>query len=199
MTIENMIVTLNRLPEIKAVVDTGTDLVTLFGFVLTAIAVLAGAGVSAFIYKRTASNQMTLAKAVAIKESRQAWINELRDTCADYVAAICTMQIHTESDGNNKEFIQIVNSHDPSAAAAFVDSWGAEKRTLMMSVFSLGAKIQFLSNPDEPVFQKLLAVVQRAADEVGVSLGGAAKACEEIISLTQRILKAEWERAKRME
>jgi len=199
VTIENMIVTLNRLPEIKAVVDTGTDLVTLFGFLLTAIAVLAGAGVSAFIYKGTASNQMTLAKAVAIKESRQAWINELRDTCADYVAAICTMQIHTESDGNNKEFIQIVNSRDPSGAAAFVDSWGAEKRTLMMSVFSLGAKIQLLANPGEPVFQELLAAVQRAADEVSISKGGAAKACEEIISLTQRILKAEWERAKRME
>ncbi|WP_395602395.1 hypothetical protein AB4P97_08195 [Pseudomonas sp. A1230] len=199
MTIENVVMTLNRIPEIRAVVDSGTDWTVVLGFGLTIFAVLAGSWVSVSTYKKSVSSQEKLARAVAVKESRQNWINELRNTCADYIAAICIMQVHTESRDIHQSFIAKVDSHDPSAAATLVESWGVEKRRLMMSVFSLGAKIQLLSNPDEPAFQKLSAVVQRAADQVSISKGGAMEACEEIISLSQRIMKTEWERAKRME
>lgn len=199
VAIENLMVTLNQLPEIKAVVDTGTDLVTLFGFVLTAIAVIVGAWVSVFTYKRTASNQMALAKAVALKDSRQAWINDLRQACADYVAAIGLLQIHTESKQAHQIFIDKICDHDKPTAASLMASWEEEKRRLKLSALSLNAKIHLLSNPGEASFQELLTSVRRALEKAEIHEGGAIDTCGEIVNIAQVILKTEWERAKRME
>lgn len=199
MAIENLMVTLNRLPEIKAVVDTGTDLVTLFGFVLTAIAVIAGAWVSVFTYKRTARTQMTLAKAVAIKESRQAWINELRDTCADYVAAIGLLQIHADSKLVHETFISKVESHDKATAASMINAWQEEQRRMILSAYSLSAKIHLLSNPKEPAFQDLLASVQAALKSANNPGNAVFDNCGKIVEIAQGILKTEWDRAKKME
>ncbi len=199
VTIENMVMTLNRVPEIKAVVDTGTDWTVVFGFVLTIVAVIAGSWVSLATYKRSLISQEKLARAVALKDSRQSWINELRETCAEYVATIGLLQVHAESKEVHSVFIAKVDAHDQSAAANMVAAWAEENRRLMLSCLSLCAKIQLLSNPDEPAFQELMVPVRFALSKASSVDGGAINACEEIVLLTQRILKTEWERAKKME
>jgi len=136
---------------------------------------------------------------VALKDSRQSWINELRTTCADYVAAIGLLQTHAESKEIHQIFIAKIDAHDQSAAANLVASWAEENRRLMLSALSLCAKIQLLSNPDESAFQNLMTSVRYALEKANSVNGGAIKACEEIVLLAQKILKTEWERAKRME
>ena len=199
MTIENMVVTLNRVPEIRAIVDSGTDWTVLFGFVLTAVAVFAGAWVSVFTYKRTARNQVTLAKAVAIKESRQAWINELRNTCADYIAAIGLLQVHAQSKMAHQVFISNIDTHDKSVAANLMASWEEEKRRLLLSAYSLSAKIHLLSNPNETAFKELIVKVQAALKDANSLDNGVFDRCGEIVEMAQGILKTEWNRAKQME
>ncbi|WP_447759273.1 hypothetical protein [Pseudomonas moraviensis] len=199
VAIENLMVTLHQLPEIKAVVDTGTDLVTLFGFILTAVAVMAGAWVSVFTYKRTASNQMTLAKAAALKESRQAWINELRDTCADYVAAVGILQTPAQAKLAHQVFISKIDAHDKATAASLTASWEEKRRRLMQSAFSLSAKIHLLSNPKEPAFQGLLNEVQVALKNANTIENSVFDNCGRIVSIAQGILKTEWIRVKQME
>ena len=198
MTIENLVVTLNRVPEIRAIVDSGTDWTVLVGFALTALAVFAGAWVSIFTFKKTAHSQMILAKAVALKESRQAWINELRNTCAEYIAAIGMLQVHATGTEDHGAFIKLVKDHDPSAAAGLKDKWEGEKRTLIMTAFSLGAKIQLLSNPNEPDFEKLNAEVNSALKFASTPGSNVYDNCGRIVELAQQILKTEWNRVKEM-
>lgn len=199
MTIENMVVTLNRVPEIRAIVDSGTDWTVLAGFALTAVAVLVGAWVSIFTFKKTANNQMVLAKAVALKESRQAWINELRDTCSDYIAAIGLLQAHADGSEAHGAFIQIVKADDPATAAGLKETWEGEKRKLLMTAFSLSAKIQLLSNPKEPAFVQLATEVLSALEHASTPGGGVYGNCGRIVVLAQQILKIEWNRAKEMQ
>jgi len=199
LTIENMVVTLNRVPEIKAIVDSGTDLTVMFGFILTAIAVIVGAGVSIYTFKKTANSQMSLAKAVALKESRQAWINELRDTCADYIAAIALLQVHAIGTKSHGEFIQLVKDHDPAVAAGLKETWEGEKRKLMMTAFSLSSKIQLLSNPKEPDFVSLKDEVLSALTHASTPESVAYDNCGNIVEIAQKILKTEWNRVKEMQ
>lgn len=194
-----MVVTLNRVPEIRAVVDSGTDWTVVFGFALTAIAVLVGAWVSIFTFKKTANNQMILAKAVALKESRQAWINDLRDTCAEYIAAIGLLQAHATGAESHDAFIENVRAHDQAAAAGLKESWEAEKRRLLMTSFSLSSKIQLLSNPKEPAFVELTAEVLSALSSASTPGSDAYGNCSRIVVLAQQILKTEWIRTKQMQ
>lgn len=198
MTIENFVVTLNRVPEIKAIVDSGTDWTVVFGFVLTAVAVLAGAWVSISTFRKTANSQMVLAKAVALKESRQAWINELRDTCAEYIAAVGLIQVHSNGAQGHGAFVGAVREHDLSAAASLKESWEVEKRKLLLTAYSLSAKIQLLSNPNEADFKELNTEVEEALKSASSSGVASFDRCDRIITLTQKILKTEWNRTKEM-
>ncbi|UXZ98861.1 hypothetical protein K3169_13820 [Pseudomonas phytophila] len=179
--------------------DTGTDWTVVFGFALTAVAVLVGAWVSIYTFKRTARSQMTLAKAVALKESRQAWINELRETCAEFIATISAMQAHATGAETHGKFIQAVKEHDQAAAAGLKESWEAEKRKLLMAAFSLNAKIHLLSNPSEPAFQRLNAEALKALELANSPGSDAYLTCGRIVELAQQILKTEWNRAKEMQ
>ncbi|AZP72822.1 hypothetical protein EJJ20_29915 [Pseudomonas poae] len=152
-----------------------------------------------FHIQKTANNQMVLAKAVALKESRQAWINELRDTCSDYIAAIGLLQAHADGSEAHGAFIQIVKADDPATAAGLKETWEGEKRKLLMTAFSLSAKIQLLSNPKEPAFVQLATEVLSALEHASTPGGGVYGNCGRIVVLAQQILKIEWNRAKEMQ
>ncbi|MGF6125149.1 hypothetical protein QF019_000338 [Pseudomonas frederiksbergensis] len=199
MTIDNVIMTLNRIPEIKATIDTGTDWKILGGFVLTALAVALGSFVTAFTFKRTVKSQEKLARAVAIKDSRQAWINELREACADYIAAIGMLQYQADNKSVYQVFIDKVTREDASKAAELVASWELDKRRTKQSALALKAKIEMLSNPNEADFQNLIHLVGEAISRSEKVDGGSKETCEGIVSRSQIILKSEWNRAKNME
>ncbi|QLG93567.1 hypothetical protein HZF02_17080 [Pseudomonas yamanorum] len=199
MTIENVMMTLNRIPEIKAVVDTGTDWKILGGFVLTALAVALGSFVTIVSVSRTSKGQEKLARAVAIKDSRQAWINELRDACSAYIAAIGTLQYKSDNKEVYQIFVDKVTREDASKGAELVASWELQKRNIKQAALSLKAKIEILSNPSEAGFQELIRLVSEAYKKANELEGGSDEVCEKIIGKCQVILKTEWNRAKNME
>ena len=199
MTIENVMMTLNRIPEIKAVVDTGTDWKILGGFVLTALAVALGSLVTIVSVSRTSKGQEKLARAVAIKDSRQAWINELRDVCSAYIAAIGILQYKSDNKEVYQVFVDKVTREDASKGADLVASWELQKRNIKQSALSLKAKIEMLSNPSEEGFQELIRLVSEAYKKANELEGGSDEVCEQIIGKCQVILKTEWNRAKNME
>lgn len=199
VTIENVMMTLNRIPEIKAVVDTGTDWKILGGFVLTALAVALGSLVTIVSVSRTSKGQEKLARAVAIKDSRQAWINELRDACSAYIAAIGILQYKTDNKEVYQIFVDKVTREDASKGAELVASWELQKRNIKQSALSLKAKIEMLSNPSEEGFQELIRLVSEAYKKANKLEGGSEEVCEQIIGKCQVILKTEWNRAKNME
>lgn len=199
MTIENVMMTLNRIPEIKAVVDTGTDWKILGGFVLTALAVALGSLVTIVSVSRTSKGQEKLARAVAIKDSRQAWINELRDVCSAYIAAIGILQYKSDNKEVYQIFVDKVTREDASKGAELVASWELQKRNIKQSALSLKAKIEMLSNPSEEGFQELIRLVSEAYKKANELEGGSDEVCEQIIGKCQVILKTEWNRAKNME
>ncbi|MBK5541476.1 hypothetical protein JFV28_20600 [Pseudomonas sp. TH05] len=67
-----------------------------------------------------------------------------------------------------------------------------------MTAFSLGAKIQLLSNPNEPDFEKLNAEVNSALKFASTPGSNVYDNCGRIVELAQQILKTEWNRVKEM-
>lgn len=196
MWVDTSVLYVDHLPKIH--IDSGTDWITLFGFMLTAIAVVAGSMVTVWTFRKTVRSQEELARKVAVKQSRQDWINELRNCCSDYVAAIMVLKGHKYMHESHSNLAKTLINHDPVAAANMQAEWGREHSLLRTSVYSLRAKIILLSNPKEDLFKDLLREVDKALDkanEGGITL---MDEFDRIIELSQLILKIEWDRARKM-
>lgn len=219
MKYETSVVYLEQLP--KVVIDSGFDLATFLSFIVTIVIFSLGtwltirnsnknAADQRVIFNetivaqeksldKTIDSQAKVARAIAIKESRQAWINELREACSDYIAAIGVLQYQVDNKDVWQIFIDKVTREDSSKAAELIASWELEKRRVKQTAVALKSKIEMLSNPNESDFQKLIDLVSEAIVKALKRDGGSGKTCESIISISQVILKAEWERAKNME
>lgn len=198
MAIENVMLTLSRIPEIKAIVDSGTDWKILGGFILTATAVIAGAAVTVLTFRKTVRSQEDLARKVSVKQSRQEWINELRNSCANYVSSVMALREHQMYHESQSKVAISLMSSDPTGAVAMLVDWGTARSSLYSSAYSLKAKIILLSNPKEQLFKELISQVNAALGSAGEDDETAIKHCDKIISVTQEILKIEWDRARKM-
>lgn len=199
MAIENVMMTVNRIPELRAVLDTGTDWKILGGFLLTVLAVALGSIVTILTFRRTVESQEKLARAVAIKDSRQAWINDLRMTCADYVASLDVLQYHTDKKQIYQIFVDKISAIDASKGAELVASWESERRRVKQEALALKARIELLSNPNEEEFIQLLSLANEAIQRTDEVDGDSRSVCDAVVKKTQSILKTEWTRAKNME
>lgn len=196
MAFDGMMLGVYHLPKIE--VDTGFDWLTFSGFLLTVITVLAGTYVTVANYKKTLKAQEDLARRVAVKESRQQWINQLRDACADYVSHLLVLNMQAKEYPTSAALLSSMIGDDPGAAVQVVHDMGASLKAIRLSTYALRARIILLANPKEPDFQRLLIVVDKAisAVETDVDMLGY---CTEITAITQAILKGEWDRAKNFE
>ncbi|MDR6949819.1 hypothetical protein J2Y39_004444 [Pseudomonas sp. 2957] len=208
VAIENLMVTLHRLPEIKAVVDTGTDLVTLFGFVLTAIAVIVGALYNTHTFKRSVESQERVAKgsaevlraqgrSEAIAMNRQQWINGLRDELSHFLSL--GYDVHTLA-----QFI---------VDTTWMDSSIPEDRAKNLELYRLRysdfsdkvarsrfhfAKIELFLNPAEAESKELVDIMSEYISEA-VAYGDILDSGNRAVMAAQVILKNEWEKVKKME
>jgi len=196
MWVDTSVLYVDHLPKIQ--IDSGTDWITLFGFMLTAIAVVAGSMVTVWTFRKTVRSQEELARKVAVKQSRQDWINELRNCCSDYVAAIMVLKAHKYMHESHSNLATKLIDHDPVAGANMQAEWGRENSLLRSSVYSLRAKIILLSNPKEALFKELLHEIDRALDKAGDGGISSNGEFDRIIELSQQILKIEWDRARKM-
>nr|WP_314482579.1 hypothetical protein [uncultured Pseudomonas sp.] len=197
MTIENVMMTLNRIPDIKAVIDSGTDWKVLASFAATALVVILGAVVTISTFRKTIASQEKTTKSLAIKDSRQAWINDLRAACAEFVAAIMMLNAYRKDARDyNNYIITMVNEE---ASARVVMERDQIKRGFQASILILRAKILLLSNPSEALFLELIAAVEAAKDKADIIDSDVVGECDKIVNLTQKILKIEWDRTRRLE
>jgi hypothetical protein len=216
---ETSVVYLEQLPKI--VVESDFDLATFLSFVVTVVIFAIGTWLTIrnsnknaidqrAIFNETTSSQekalnktlesqVHVARSIAIKESRQAWINDLRGACSDYIAALGVLQYQIDNKSVYQIFIDKVAKKDASKAAELVASWELEKRRVKQLAVSLKSKIEMLSNPNEKNFQELIVLVNEALIKAETVSGDSGKTCESIIRISQVILKSEWNRAKRME
>jgi hypothetical protein len=208
VAIENLMVTLHRLPEIKAVVDTGTDLVTLFGFVLTAIAVIVGALYNTHTFKRSVESQERVAKgsaevlraqgrSEAIAMNRQQWINGLRDELSHFLSL--GYDVHTLA-----QFIVDTTWMDSSIPED--QAKNLELYRLRYSDFSDKvarsrfhfAKVELFLNPAEAESKELVDIMSEYISEA-VTYGDILDSGNRAVMAAQVILKNEWEKVKKME
>lgn len=196
MTIENVMLTLNRVPEI--VLNTGTDYKILAGFGLTALAVVAGSWATAYTFKKTVATQESIATAGAIRTSRQAWINELRDSCANHVAAV--LQI-ADLRAKRREWLSSkrVMMEESRAFQLFESenpSWVGYSSVAVNQARMLRAKIELLLNPDEQETTDLLSALDAAYIGAAEEADNLSDLSDTVVARAQKIIRAEWRRTK---
>lgn len=199
VAIENVMMTLNRIPDIKAVIDSGTDWKILASFGVTALVVILGAIVTIYTFRKTVASQEKTTRSLAIKDSRQAWINELRAACSEYVAAIMMLNAHRKSAPAKNDYVLALVKRDVDVSAKVSMELDQITRGFKNTIYILRAKIILLSNPAEQLFKELIVAVDSAKINADIIAGDeAAKDCEKIVLLAQKILKIEWDRTRRL-
>lgn len=205
MGILNSVVTIQRVPTL--VVETGTDWVTLGGFALTLSVFVLGTFLTIRNFNKTtvsqeniaSKNNETLQNIAAmntLKSNRQTWINDLRNTCAQYISAILNVQrLNNYYEARKAPWLALQAENPEEHSRLFAD-WAADHVNAMKEVKFLKAKIELLLNPDEVDSKQLLTAVLEAQNKCDAAGNGAARPCELIVEHCQVILKQEWERVK---
>jgi hypothetical protein len=124
----------------------------------------------------TAKRQANVA---VLSSNRQAWINNLRDTCAEYISTAHVLSLVRDDELHGKY-----------------------ERMLFLE-----AKINLSLNPLEIDHQQVCALVSKSMDAAARTLPKRTSEnvaelrgmLEELVRLVQRVLKREWERVKKVE
>lgn len=212
MKYETSVVYLEQVP--KVVVDTGFDWTNLWTFIATIAIFILGtyltirnfnktvasqervAAETANIQRLSISSQEAIAQQNSLKTSRQNWINDLRDTTAEYIAGALNVQrlnIYLEAAQSTWK---LQGEKNPEAADRARADWASSHIQAIRELVGLKSKIQLLLNPDEEESKAFLAAVDdlhKFCDQAG---GPAKNIAADVVSLCQVILKREWEKAK---
>lgn len=194
-------------PGFNVKLDEGTDIVAILSFVITAVIVLTSTWLTIKFYQKTIQSQKEIAKdsldlekvktrVEIVSKNRQDWINSLRDTLAEFIAASLSMV----------ELVKLSKSTHSDAKAAGVTGINnhlveinfklQQERT---SCARLMSKIALLSNPTEPDFIQLLNAVNELRNAADKSKESVDTEVNQLISISQKILKNEWNRVKNAE
>jgi len=200
------------IPEVK--VDSPFDWTAAVGFAASVLAFV----VTAYIVKKSTQQQMQSyqdsvdaqkniadeqrqlvkkqAEAEILTKSRQEWINSLRDTIAEFIAAILKISdLHSFKHGAGP-----ANNTLPTDDAIKNNlEWCLRLHEAKSVACVLRNKIHLLANPNEPAFVELLALIDDVYEKADNEEMGLHVYSPEIIKSAQKILKAEWDRVKKLE
>lgn len=194
MRYETSVVYLEQLP--KVVIDSGTDWVTLGGFISTVIVFVLGTIVTVYSFRKTVKSQEQIATSNSLKASRQAWINDLRDSLAAFVASAITVEELRQEMGVWLVQKRILASNEREMFLRENPEWSHSFDTAIGGVRRLKAKIELLLNPTEPDSEKLLGLADQIVERCNSRHCDLGALCVEIVQVCQVILKSEWERVK---
>jgi hypothetical protein len=138
------------------------------------------------VQKEMIASQEIVAAQASLKNSRQSWINDLRDACAIYISAALNVQrlnLYREAA-------------QPWTSGEALRDWSFSHIQAMKELVSLKAKIELLVNPSEKESQQLLVSIKELHDKCDQAGGPAKSICEDVVACCQIILKQEWEKAK---
>jgi len=217
---ETSVVYLEQIP--KVAIDSGFDWATFFSFMATIAVFSLGTWLTIrtsnknyiqqdLIFRETIRAQAEslnatheiqerISRSNAVKISRQAWIDNLRDACANFLSLILIMGNHVKEKKYKLGIGQALTGlNEVAKGADYATSWLQARNELRLKILELKYKIELLSNPKEDLFEELLVLVNQAVDSCErannqelVSL------CEQIKGVAQKILKIEWDRTKNM-
>ncbi len=200
-------VSINSIPEVRAKIDAGTDIVALLGFIITALIVAATTYFTIRNFKTSTESQegiaerrneteLQKAKAEALSKNRQEWINTLRNNVSEYISAVMAMRDLRQLNTGLSPYRKHLNGEQVGTNGR---EWAYKYNLAKTEANKLRAKIALLSNPKEDDFIELLKLVHKLyewADNDNTPLDLQES---EIIKLTQKILKSEWTRVKSFE
>ncbi|MGY2574717.1 hypothetical protein [Vibrio sp. C8] len=132
-------------------------------------------------------------KAKIVAESRQQWIQSLRAEIADFVSATNAIwDLHKIKDGFEDILTEM---KDPQFAMKELYQWSCTYNKALQDTEKLYAKIHLLINPDEEHSQTLSSLLDKTMVAIEAKKSPS-KLNDEIVAITQVILKQEWLRVK---
>ena len=146
--------------------------VSILSLIVAALAVVLGPTVSWAIAKRQISSSLEASHKQTTAPMRQAWINELRRLLAELTSGSLHYYVAGFEDRTDEEY---------------------QRMTLLQ------AQIQLMLNPNEDDHQLLEARMKRMVAEIQYEKGKKhtfPDLHDEVIALSRRILKREWDRVK---
>lgn len=217
MQYETSVIYLEQVP--KLVIDTGVDVPTLIGFAVTVVIFGLGTWLTvrtsnensreqtlnlerSLDYQerallKTIESQETVAAKNSLKASRQAWINDLRDASALFVAATMTVQRLNNFKKQRSRYWLDMQDANPAEHSRIISEWATDHIEAIKEVRRLKAKIELLLNPSEVdsiSFMESVNAAEAQCDKTGESVD---EPCRVLVERCQVILKTEWEKAKR--
>lgn len=148
----------------------------------------------------TVASQKEIARSTAVKVSRQAWIDELRQCCSLYMAQLYILNGHSQTQQAYEELGHSLSKNNfGQAGAELVVAYTTKLIELRSQLFELRYRIELLANPKEDLFKRLIqAVVATLSIAESATSAQMLAACDEIKQAVQEILKIEWDRTKAM-
>lgn len=132
-------------------------------------------------------------KAKVVAESRQKWMHSLREEVANFVSATNAIwDLHKIKDGCEDI---LTDMNDPQFVMKELYHWSCTYNKAVQDTEQLYTKIHLLINPKEEKAQTLSKLLDRTMVAVEAKKSPS-KINDDIIAITQEILKDEWERVK---
>jgi hypothetical protein len=194
------------IPEIK--LNTGTDWLALAGVVLTGAIVAIGAWTTIKNFKastdsqeriaeRNAAEQLEHSKAQNVAKNRQEWINSLRMSVSEFIAAcyeiralkkIAQKKYRMKPENFDDEID--LERHELEIQSRLIRAEGEAKKQL--------ALVELYINPSEHESRELVRMSHIFYESAGDQNFKISWEADELIKVSQEILKTEWERVKKM-
>jgi len=185
-------------------VTTSVDWIAFLGFAITAIIVLFAnrqtVKHSAKLIKSqeaiSASNakeNIHITKSEITATNRQNWINTLRDDLANFIGAMNSIWDLNRVKTGRAEVLKELKK--PEYVMTELYNWSIKSNSFLQNAESLSAKIKLLVNPNEKDSKALCSLLDEAMKAVRSKVDPK-DINNEIIKVSQTILKEEWERVK---
>lgn len=209
MSIENLMMTIHRVPKIE--LDTGTDWTAVWTAVGTSLATIAVVLITtlytAYSFRKTIKAQKELAdaqeasriahsKAEAVARSRQEWINSLRDAVALFIATGDDVSSSSNKLHGRQPLIPETQA-DVHHAQDIYDRLYSEYAQSLSTAKLNYAKVQLYTNPTEKETGDLLSAMN-AYLEACSKRNPSADLGNAVVEVAQRIIKKEWLRVRDM-
>lgn len=147
------------------------------------------------VQKEAIASQERVAAQASLKASRQNWINDLRDTTAEFISAALNVNRLNAYKESTLSYLSINNSAD-SEFDKFSARWASLHVQSMKELVALRSKIELLLNPEEVDSKGFIRVVNALFKNCDQAGGPAKELSGQVVWWCQHILKQEWEKAK---
>ncbi|MDD1152686.1 hypothetical protein M5G25_30920 [Pseudomonas sp. TNT2022 ID357] len=207
MGIDNLMVTLHRVPELHAVVETGTDWVALLGSLAAVVAVVAGSAYNAYSFKKTIISQEKLAednagflreqsKSEFLAKSRLDWIALFREHVSSFLSL--GHSVYTVSEYIvDTSWVKGRTREEFKASTELYEIRYAEFSDKLAKARLHFAQLELLVSPNgeetETLINSMNEYIQAACSFEKIVDKG-----QKIVEITQRILRKEWAKVKEM-